>query len=154
MEINECVMCANFGDPRSRDRELRHKKNRKMRFFTWKFINSPVTQKPISAHGWNLYTMRVIISGSCKPSLGPLGTPGYVTKMLQAKNGQKVNNFEPIYLNKHRLWWKRICVFWAHYQPPFFWLCSLTPTWIQFFFFFVFFLTFFFYSFSSPAIYF
>ena len=27
MEINECVMCANFGDPRSRDRELIRKKN-------------------------------------------------------------------------------------------------------------------------------
>ena len=26
MGINECVMCANFGDPRSRDRELNNKK--------------------------------------------------------------------------------------------------------------------------------
>ena len=25
--INESVMCANFGDPRPQDRELRHKKN-------------------------------------------------------------------------------------------------------------------------------
>ena len=26
MVVNQCVMCANFGDPRSRDRELRRKK--------------------------------------------------------------------------------------------------------------------------------
>ena len=26
MGINECVMCAHFGDPKSRDRELTHKK--------------------------------------------------------------------------------------------------------------------------------
>ena len=30
-----------------------------------------------------------------KPSLG---APGYVTKTLQAENGQKVDKFEPIYL--------------------------------------------------------
>ena len=27
IRINESVMCVNFEDPRSRDRELRHKKN-------------------------------------------------------------------------------------------------------------------------------
>ena len=33
MEINEYViLCANFKDPRSRDRDLRHKKHHKMRF--------------------------------------------------------------------------------------------------------------------------
>ena len=29
--INESVLCANFGDPRSRDRDIRHKKNMKKR---------------------------------------------------------------------------------------------------------------------------
>ena len=32
MGINECVMRGNFGDPRLRDRKLRRKKHRKMRF--------------------------------------------------------------------------------------------------------------------------
>ena len=29
MGINECVMCANLGEPRSHDREFRHEKNTK-----------------------------------------------------------------------------------------------------------------------------
>ena len=29
IRINERVMCANFGDSRSRDREMRHKKHKK-----------------------------------------------------------------------------------------------------------------------------
>ena len=33
------------------------------------------------------------MNGLRKPSLG---APGHVTKMLQAKNGQKVDEFEPI----------------------------------------------------------
>ena len=33
MRINESVMCADFGDPRSRDRELRHKKTLKNAIF-------------------------------------------------------------------------------------------------------------------------
>ena len=28
MEINECVMYVNFGDPRSRGREMKHKKHK------------------------------------------------------------------------------------------------------------------------------
>ena len=30
-----------------------------------------------------------------------LGTPGHVTKILQAENGQKVDDFEPIYLHNY-----------------------------------------------------
>ena len=41
-----------------------------MRFLTWKFINSCITQKPLGVHYWNLYAMWVIINGSSKPSLG------------------------------------------------------------------------------------
>ena len=29
-----------------------------------------------------------------------LGAPGYVAKIIQAENGQKVNKFEPIYFGK------------------------------------------------------
>ena len=50
MEINKCVVCANFGDPGLRDRELRHKKNIKMQFLAGKFINLPITQKPLGVH--------------------------------------------------------------------------------------------------------
>ena len=87
MGINECVMCANFGDPRSCDREWDSKKHKQMWFVAWKFINSRITQKPLGKHSWNLYTMWVIINGSCKPSLG---TPGHVTKMLGLKMGRKL----------------------------------------------------------------
>ena len=31
-----------------------------------------------------------------------LGAPGNVTKILAAENGQKVDEFEPIYLGKYR----------------------------------------------------
>ena len=82
------------------------------------------------------------------------GVPGFVTKISQAKSGQKVDDFEPIYLGNYWYWWKMVCDFWAHYQLLFFWLCSCTPTWILFFFFFSFFLLFFLFYYSSPAIYF
>ena len=39
--------------------------------------------------------------GMVHPKLS-LGVPGYVTKILLAKNGQKVDKFEPIYLCNHR----------------------------------------------------
>ena len=39
------------------------------------------------------------MSAFYKPSLG---VPGHVTKILQAKNGQKVNRFEQIYLDNYR----------------------------------------------------
>ena len=41
--------------------------------------------------------MLVLKNSLCKPSLGALG---HVTKMLQAENGQKVDDFEPIYFVK------------------------------------------------------
>ena len=41
--------------------------------------------------------MLVIMNGFCKPSLW---APGHVTEMLQAENGQKMDDFEPIYLSK------------------------------------------------------
>ena len=41
-------------------------------------------------------------------------------------------------LGNCRYWRKMISDFRAHYHPPFFWLCSFTPTWILFFFFFLF----------------
>ena len=106
-------MCANFGDPRSRDRELKQK----IRFLAWKFINSPTTQKQLAVDSWNLYTMWVIINGLCKQSLG---APGHVIKLLQAENGQKVDDLEPIYLGKYWFWWKMICGSRAYYQPFFF----------------------------------
>ena len=48
MEINERVMHANFGDPRSHDRELRHTKHGK--FWHENLLNLPITQKPLGAH--------------------------------------------------------------------------------------------------------
>ena len=77
------------------------------------------------------------------------GGAGHMTKILQAKSEQKVDNFEPIYLGNYQYWWKMVCDFWAHYQLSFFWLCSFTPTWIFFFFCFSFFLLFFFLLFFS-----
>ena len=100
-------------------------------------MKSLIIPKPLDVQSWNLGTMCVLINALCKPSLG---VPGHVTKILQAKSGQKVDNFEPIYLGNYRYWWKLVCGFWAHYQLPFFWLCSFTPTWILFSFFFFFFL--------------
>ena len=42
--------------------------------------------------------MWVRINGLCKLSLGEAG--GHVTKILRAENGQKVDDFEPIYIGK------------------------------------------------------
>ena len=40
-------MCANFGDPRSRDRELRYKKTQKLlQILALKFIDSLIIPKP------------------------------------------------------------------------------------------------------------
>ena len=39
------------------------------------------------------------MSALCKPSLG---APSHVTKMLQAENELKVDEFEPIYLGNYR----------------------------------------------------
>ena len=43
--------------------------------------------------------MWVIVNGSCKRSLWE---PARVTKMLQAENGQKVDDFQPIFIGKYR----------------------------------------------------
>ena len=43
--------------------------------------------------------VRVLMSDLCKPSLG---MPGHMTKILQAEKGQKVDEFEPIYLGNYR----------------------------------------------------
>ena len=43
--------------------------------------------------------MWVLINALCKPSLG---VPGYVTKILQAKNEQKLDEFEPKYLGDYQ----------------------------------------------------
>ena len=82
-------------------------------------------QKPLGVESWNLNTMWVLMNISWKTSLGALG---HLTKFLQAENGQKVDEFEPIYLGNYPYWWKMVCNFWAHYQPPFCWLCSFTLT--------------------------
>ena len=48
IRIHESVMCANFRDRRSRDRELRHKKKQKKRRFLGRiFINLLVTPDPL-----------------------------------------------------------------------------------------------------------
>ena len=41
----------------------------------------------------------MLINGLCKPSLK---APDHVTKMLPAEHGQKVDDFEPIYLGRYR----------------------------------------------------
>ena len=121
------------------------KKHTQTAILPWKVIKSLIIPKPLDVHCWNLDTMRVLINTLCKPSLR---ASGYETKILQAKSGEKEDDFEPIYLGNYQYWWKMVCYFWAQYQLPFFWLCSFTPTWILFFFFF------FFFYYSSPAIYF
>ena len=45
--------------------------------------------------------MCVLMNVLCKPSLE---APGHVTKILQAKSGQKVDDFEPIYLGNYQSW--------------------------------------------------
>ena len=45
--------------------------------------------------------MWMLINALYKPSLG---APGHVTKILQVKNVQKFNEFEPIYLGNYQYW--------------------------------------------------
>ena len=56
IRINEGVRCANYRDPRSRDRELRHKKKtwKKRQFSPWKVINPLIIPKPLDVRSWNL----------------------------------------------------------------------------------------------------
>ena len=81
--------------------------------------------------------MLVSLNALCKPSLG---APSYVTKILQAENGQKVDKVEQICLRNYRYWWKMVRDFWIHYQQTLLWLSSFTPTWKLFFLFCSFFL--------------
>ena len=64
-------------------------KHKKLRILASNFVNSTTTQKPLGMQSWNLRTMWVLMIGLRKPSLG---APGYVTKMLQVENWQKVLN--------------------------------------------------------------
>ena len=52
--------------------------------------------------------MWVLINALCKPSLG---TPSHMTNILQAKNVQKVDEFEPIYLDKYDIHEKWFVIF-------------------------------------------
>ena len=113
---------------------------KKLQFLVWKCINSLITQKPLDLRIWNLNTMWFLFNALCKLSWG---APSHLTKILQSKNALKMYEFEPISLGNYRHWWKMVCDFWAHYQPPFFLLCSFIPTWILLFLFCIFFLTFF-----------
>ena len=65
------------------------KKHKKRRFSAWKFVNSPVTQKPLDVQTWNLDAIRVLMIALRKLSLR---VPGHVTKILQVENGQKLTN--------------------------------------------------------------
>ena len=69
------------------------KKHKKRRFSAWKLINSLTTQKPLDVLNWTLDTMWELMNAYRKPSLG---APGPVPKLLQAENGQTVDEFEPI----------------------------------------------------------
>ena len=111
------------------------------KFLTWKVIKSLIIPKPLDVPNWNSYTMCVLMNALCQPSLG---APGRVTKIVQAKTVQKVDDFEPIYLGNYQYWWKIICDFWARYQLSFFWFCSFTPTGYYFSSFFSFLLFYFF----------
>ena len=125
-------MCANFGDPRSRE----HKKTA---ILVWKFINLLIIQKPLDVQSRNLYTMWVLKNVYANWVWGRLVT---WPKFYRLKMGKKLTNLNWCipYIN-YRYWWKMVCDFLAHYQPSFF--CSFTPTWILFSFsFFSFFLFF------------
>ena len=70
---------------------------KKRLFLAWNFINSPIIRKPLGVQSWNLYTMCLLISGLYTPSLGACS---HATKILQAGNGQKVDEFETTCLGK------------------------------------------------------
>ena len=93
-------MSANFGDLRSCGHELRHKKNIKNGDF---WLENLLVRLQLKSHLMckaNIVHNVGFINGSCKPSLREGG--GLATKILEAKNGQKVDNFESIYLSKYR----------------------------------------------------
>ena len=102
------------------------KKHKKTAIFVLKTYFFAYTLKPFRVQSRNLGTIWVFMNALCKPSLG---TPSHVTKILKAENGQKVDQFELIYLNNYSYWWKMVCGFWVHHQPPFFWLSLLPASW-------------------------
>ena len=92
------VMCANFLDRRSRDRELRHKKNRRQRRFCGpKFINSPITQKPhgVQAEIWHNMGAN---GGFMRAEFGGAWSRDWNFK---AENRKEVDKFVLVYLGKY-----------------------------------------------------
>ena len=83
MGINECVMCANFGDPRSRDRELRRKKNnKKCDFWFQNLLIRLLLKKHFACTAKLVHNVGdFTVNGLWNPSLG---APGHVTKILLA----------------------------------------------------------------------
>ena len=137
-------MCASFGDSIGHVIVNWHRKEHKKCDFWLESLLIPYNSKITWRAKLKFVSNLVLINGLCKPSLK---ASGHVTKMLPAKHGQKVDDFEPTHLGKYRFWWKMIYAFWAHSQPPFFLVCSFTPTWLLFFFF-SFFLLFFLFLFQ------
>ena len=77
-------MRANFGDPRSRDRKLRHKKNIKKCDFWLEIYYFAYNSKTTWCAQLKFVRNVGAYNGLCKLSLGE---PGHVTKMLPAENG-------------------------------------------------------------------
>ena len=95
-------MHANFGGRRTRDKDLGTLKPRKKQLFLSRnFFISLVTKKKkkktLDVESCNLDTPWVQIESVCVPSLK---APSHVTKISEAENGQKVVNFELVYLGK------------------------------------------------------
>ena len=83
-------MCANFGDPRSRDHESRHKKKIKNRQnLARKVNNSLIIPKALDGQIWILGSMWVFMNALWKPSLG---APGPWPKCYGAKMGKKLTS--------------------------------------------------------------
>ena len=93
-------LVCQFWGPRSRDRELTNKKTiKKTALFGLKIYyfvyNSETT--------WRAQLKFVHNVGACKWFVQTeFGGPGLVIKMLQAENGKKMDDFEPIYPGKYR----------------------------------------------------
>ena len=93
-------MCANFGDPRSRDRELRYKKIIKNgNFWLQKLLNRLQFQKHLTCKA-EIWT-QCVCTYKCFMQTKFEGARSR-DQILQAKNGPKVDDFEPIYLGTHR----------------------------------------------------
>ena len=79
--------------------------------------------------------MWVLMNALCKPSLG---VRDHATKILQAENVQKVNEFEPIYLDNYRYWCKMICDFLSTLSTTFLLVMFVYPNLKTIFFYFFF----------------